>query len=95
MRIQGILGVRSLNSDQDLVTLVERRLPARVIDALRAFGFTGLCHEVFGEPERAWRWLRDAKRQFHARTPLELLATEAGARVVEELLYRIDEGMAA
>jgi putative toxin-antitoxin system antitoxin component (TIGR02293 family) len=134
MRIQGILGVRSLNSDHDLVTLVERRLPARVIDALRAFGFTdteihslvvprrtlthrrarrealsrdesdrvvriaravGLCHEVFGEPERAWRWLRDAKRQFHGRTPLELLATEAGARVVEELLYRIDEGMAA
>jgi uncharacterized protein (DUF2384 family) len=53
-----------------------------------------LGQEVFGDPERGWRWLRDAKRQFHGRTPLELLATEAGARLVEELLYRIDEGMA-
>jgi putative toxin-antitoxin system antitoxin component (TIGR02293 family) len=54
-----------------------------------------LCQEVFGDPERAWRWLRDAKRQFQGRTPLNLLASEAGARLVEELLYRIDEGMAA
>jgi putative toxin-antitoxin system antitoxin component (TIGR02293 family) len=54
-----------------------------------------LCEEVFGESERAWRWLRDAKRQFQKRAPLDLLVTEAGARLVEELLYRIDEGMAA
>ncbi len=54
-----------------------------------------LCEEVFGEDEGAWRWLRDAKRQFKGRAPLDLLVTEAGARLVEELLYRIDEGMAA
>jgi uncharacterized protein (DUF2384 family) len=36
-----------------------------------------------------------AKRQFNGRSPLRLAATEAGARLVEELLYRIDEGMAA
>ena len=29
------------------------------------------------------------------RSPLQLMVTEAGARLVEELLYRIDEGMAA
>ena len=62
---------------------------------VRVARVVALCQEVFGDPERGWRWLRDTKRQFQGRTPLALLATEAGARLVEELLYRIDEGMAA
>ena len=133
-RIQEILGVQRLRTDQDLMKLVEERLSSRAIDALRQSGLTdaevyslvvprrtlthrrarrealsrdesdrvvrvarvvALCEEVFGERERGWRWLRDAKRQFKGRAPLDLLATEAGARLVEELLYRIDEGMAA
>ena len=36
-----------------------------------------------------------SKRQFHGRSPLQLVATEAGARLVAGLLHRIDEGMAA
>jgi len=133
-RIQEILGVQRLRTDQDLMKLVEERLSSRAIDALRQSGLTdeevyslviprrtlshrrarrealsrdesdrvvrvarvvALCEEVFGERERGWRWLRHAKRQFKGRAPLDLLATEAGARLVEELLYRIDEGMAA
>lgn len=133
-RMQGILGVQRLRTDQDLMKLVEDRLSPRAVDALRQSGLTdeevyslvvprrtlshrrarrealsrdesdrvvrvarvvALCEEVFGEHDRGWRWLRDAKRQFQGRAPLSLLATEAGARLVEELLYRIDEGMAA
>jgi putative toxin-antitoxin system antitoxin component (TIGR02293 family) len=63
--------------------------------AVRLARIAALSEQVFGEPERSWRWLRDAKRQFEGRTPLQLSATEAGARLVEELLYRIDEGMGA
>ena len=134
VRIQELLGVDRLRTDQDLLKLVEQRLPSRVVEALRQSGLTddevyalvvprrtlthrrarrealsrdesdrvvrvarvvALCGEVFGERERGWKWLRDAKRQFQGRSPVELLATEAGARLVEELLYRIDEGMAA
>ena len=62
---------------------------------VRVARVVALCEDVFGERERGWRWLRDAKRQFQGRAPLELLATEAGARLVEELLRRIDDGMAA
>lgn len=133
-RIQAILGVQRLRTDQDVVKLVEARLPARAIDGLRRSGLTdeevyslvvprrtlthrrarrealsrdesdrvvrvarvmALGEEVFGDAERGWRWLRGAKRQFQGRAPLDLLVTEAGARLVEELLYRIDEGMAA
>jgi putative toxin-antitoxin system antitoxin component (TIGR02293 family) len=63
--------------------------------AVRLARIAALGEHVFGASERAWRWLRAAKRQFDGRTPLQLTATEAGARLVEELLYRIDEGMAA
>ena len=64
----------------------------RVVRLARMAAF---AERVFGDRERAWRWLRKAKRQFQGRSPLELMATEAGARLVEELLYAIDEGMAA
>jgi hypothetical protein len=53
------------------------------------------CVSRCSETERTWRWLRASKRQFRGRSALQLLATEAGARVVEELLYQVDEGMAA
>ncbi len=133
-RLQELLGVRRLRSDQDLLTLVEQRLPVQTLDGLRRHGLSDdeiyalvlprrtlahrrarsealsreesdrvvrlariatLSQDVFGDRERAWRWLRAEKRRFHGRSPLELLATETGARLVEELLYRIDEGMAA
>lgn len=133
-RVQGILKTPRLRSDQDLVRVVEARLPTNVIDRLRDCGVTdeevyalvvprrtlthrrarrealsrdesdravrlarvaALSEQVFGDAERAWRWLRAPKRQFRGRSALQLLATEAGARVVEELLYRVDEGMAA
>jgi putative toxin-antitoxin system antitoxin component (TIGR02293 family) len=63
--------------------------------AVRLARIAALGEQVFGNSERAWRWLRTTKRQFRGRSPLQLAATEAGARLVEELLYRIDEGMAA
>jgi putative toxin-antitoxin system antitoxin component (TIGR02293 family) len=133
-RVQEILRTPRLRSDQDLVQVVEERLPTDVIDGLRHSGLTddevytlvvprrtlthrrarrealsrdesdravrlarttALAEQVFGDAERTWRWLRAPKRQFRGRSPLQLLATEAGARLVEELLYRVDEGMAA
>jgi putative toxin-antitoxin system antitoxin component (TIGR02293 family) len=63
--------------------------------AVRLARTAAIAEHVFGDAERAWRWLRAAKRQFRGRSPLRLLATEAGARLVEELLYRVADGMAA
>lgn len=133
-RVQEIVGAQSLRTDQDLVKLVEQRLPLRVVDALRRSGLTdeelysliiprrtlthrrarrepltrdesdrairvariaALGEQVFGNRESSWRWLRAPKRQFQGQRPLQLVATEAGARLVEELLYRVDQGMAA
>ena len=63
--------------------------------AVRVARVTAMAEQSFGEPERAWRWLRKPKRHFNGKTPLEMLATEAGARLVEEMVAQIADGMAA
>lgn len=63
--------------------------------AVRLARLIAFAEEVFGDEARAGRWLRKSKRRFEGRTPLALLKTEAGARLVEEMLHQIDHGMAA
>jgi len=133
-RIQTALEVEAIDSEKDLLKLVEDRLSIQVIGALVKHGLTdneiytliiprrtlahrklkreplsqeesgravrvarisALAETVFGDPAQALRWLRKPKQRFEGRTPLELLATETGARLVEEMLYQIDEGMFA
>ncbi len=130
----GKLGVSKIRSDEDLASLVEKRLPATAVRALvrgglsdaevyqlivprrtlahriakhqplskeesdravRVARITAKAEQVFGEPERSWRWLRKPKERFHGKTPIEMLATEAGARLVEEMIVQIDYGMFA
>lgn len=63
--------------------------------ALRLGRIAALAERVFADREKAYRWLRKPKRQLADETPIAYLASESGARVVEEILYRIDHGMAA
>ena len=130
----GKLGVSKIRSDEDLASLVEKRLPATAVKALvrgglsdaevyqlivprrtlahriakhqplsqeesdkavRVARITAKAEQVFGRPERAWRWLRKPKERFNGKTPIEMLATEAGARLVEEMVVQIDYGLFA
>ena len=50
---------------------------------------------VLGEKEKALHWLRKPLRRFSGRTPLAMLRTEFGARMVEEMLGQTDYGMFA
>lgn len=63
--------------------------------AVRVARIATLAEQVFGDPERAWRWMRKTKRHFDGKTPMQMLATEAGARLVEEMIARVDDGLAA
>ena len=54
-----------------------------------------LAVRVFGNPEKARRWLSDSKHRFEERSPLSMMRTELGGRQVEEWLIQIDEGMFA
>ena len=50
---------------------------------------------VFGDRENALHWLTESKRRFEERTPIQMLRTEFGARMVEEMLGQIDHGIFA
>ncbi len=60
--------------------------------ALRLARIIAMAEITFGEPAKALAWLRAPKKQFRDACALELIRTEAGARVVEELLTCVDEG---
>ncbi len=50
---------------------------------------------VVGDPPKALYWLNKPLRRFAGRTPLHMLRTEFGARLVEEMLGQMDYGMFA
>jgi len=55
---------------------------------------TARAQQLFaGQAAYAATWLREPKCSLGDRTPLQLLATESGARVVEEQLAGIEHGM--
>ena len=54
-----------------------------------------LAERTFANREKANRWLHRNLGALGGRTPMELLRTDAGARVVENLLARISWGAAA
>jgi putative toxin-antitoxin system antitoxin component (TIGR02293 family) len=63
--------------------------------AMRLMRIVRQAQRVFGEPGKAHRWLRKPKHALNGETPVAFLASEEGARTVEEMLHRIDHGMAA
>jgi putative toxin-antitoxin system antitoxin component (TIGR02293 family) len=50
---------------------------------------------VFGDRDNAMHWLSEPKRRFEERTPLQMLRTDYGSRLVEEMLGQIDHGIFA
>jgi putative toxin-antitoxin system antitoxin component (TIGR02293 family) len=63
--------------------------------AVRLARISALAERVFGDWDAGLRWLRAPQKRLQHRPPIDLVATEAGSRQVEEMLYQIDEGMAA
>ena len=48
---------------------------------------------VFGSHDKALLWLRTPDDRLNDRTPLSMLHTEAGGRLVESMLWQIDDGV--
>jgi putative toxin-antitoxin system antitoxin component (TIGR02293 family) len=51
--------------------------------------------KIFGNPDKARRWLSKPKHRFDGRSPLAMMRTSLGGNAVEEMLYQIDEGVFA
>lgn len=97
------LGEHGLKADELLFIIPRRTLSHRRQNgerlstdesdkAIRLARIVAQAETVFGNPERAMNWLRGSKERFAGKTPLEMAATEHGARLVEDALVQIDEG---
>jgi putative toxin-antitoxin system antitoxin component (TIGR02293 family) len=96
-----VLPARTLQhrrSRKELLTVEESDRVIRLLRVLRA------TEAVYGNRERALEWLRRPNPRLDpalrnvlfakgGRTPVSLLTTEIGARMVEELLIQISEGV--
>ncbi len=63
----------------------------RLFRLARIFAF---AMEVLGSTEQAREWLHTPQIGLGERTPLDMIKTEAGAQEVEDLLGRIEHGVA-
>jgi putative toxin-antitoxin system antitoxin component (TIGR02293 family) len=52
-----------------------------------------LANSVFGNPQKALKWLRTESGRMGGPRPLSMLRTDASGRVVERRLWQTDEGM--
>jgi len=60
---------------------------------LRLFRLFDRAVEVFADEERAARWFSSRPKALGGKTPLEFMRTEPGARLVEDVLGRIEHGV--
>jgi putative toxin-antitoxin system antitoxin component (TIGR02293 family) len=75
-----------------------KREPLSIEESDRVVRLTriqALAEDVFGDAGKANRWLREKLGILGGKSPLETARTEAGARLVEQLLAKIDWGAAA
>ncbi len=75
-----------------------KRQPLTVEESDRLVRMTriqALAEDVFGDAEKANSWLREGLGILGGKSPLEVAQTDSGARVVEQILAKIDWGAAA
>jgi putative toxin-antitoxin system antitoxin component (TIGR02293 family) len=67
--------------------------PEETQRVLRVGSVISLAERVFGDHELGLRWLRTRNGRLADRTPLSFLTTESGGKLVESVLWGIDEGI--
>ena len=78
-----------------LKTRIERDQPLTVEESDRLFRsahITAMAEAVFGEADKAKRWLSKPKERFSGLTPMQMLTTQQGTTQVEEMLLQVAEG---
>jgi len=74
---------------------VEHLSPEESDRAVRTARVLAYAERVFADREKGLSWMRKAKKRFNDLAPMQMLQTEAGARLVEQMLTQIDDGMFA
>jgi len=77
--------------------IAKRQAPSREESdkAVRVAQIAAMAERAFQDAAKAWGWLRKPKRRFEGKTPMDMLAAETGARLVEEMILQFEYGMSA
>jgi putative toxin-antitoxin system antitoxin component (TIGR02293 family) len=59
---------------------------------VRVARLLSMAEEIFGSRTKALAWLRAKDDRLDNRAPLQMLSTESGGRLIENMLWQIDEG---
>lgn len=84
-----IVPVRTL---QHRIAKGEPLSPAESERAYRFASIVSLADKVFGNHDKGLKWLHKPMKSLDGKSPLDVLDNEPGARIVEDLLGRLDEG---
>jgi putative toxin-antitoxin system antitoxin component (TIGR02293 family) len=87
-----IIPARTLKHRKSKRQPLSKEESERVVRTIRIMA---TANAVLGDDNSALAWLRSPKKRFEGRAPIQMLATEPGGRLVEEMLIQIDEGMFA
>ena len=89
-----LLGInqRTLQRRRQLDSPLSPGDSANFLEIARVLAFVS---SVFGEPEKAVRWLRRPNRALNGEVPLDLLATSTGRGMVRDVVGRIAHGVFA
>jgi putative toxin-antitoxin system antitoxin component (TIGR02293 family) len=60
---------------------------------VRVARIVALAETVFGNHEKALLWLRSPDDRIGDRSPLSMIRTDSGGRLVEDMLWQLDEGV--
>lgn len=61
--------------------------------AARLASLRARAEDVFGDPEKSWKWLNRPNRALAQKTPLEVIDTDAGFQSVVIILGRLAHGI--
>jgi len=87
-----IIPARTLKHRKSKRQPLSKEESERVVRTIRILA---TANAVLGDDNSALAWLRAPKKRFEGRAPIQMLATEPGGRLVEEMLIQIEEGMFA
>lgn len=87
----GVIAARTLSHSRKN----RKFTPAQSDRVTRFFRVWQKARETFGNPEKARTWMERPTRPLGGKAPVNLLDTEEGARLVEDVLFRVDRGLPA
>lgn len=85
-----VLPARTLKHRKEKKQLLS---PEEADRALRVVRVIALAERIFGQRDKAFRWLRRPNKRLEERAPLAMLRSEAGGDLVRQMLHQIDEGI--